>query len=225
MVLSAEQVNLIGQVFESYVLEYHRDDILAILREADDQAHYPVVIDALTLFETNMEIGEYFNAFPSEVLPIFDSALRRAALAALQGSAEPAQLSLKQNLHARVSGECRGGGSGTAYISSLSGETATISLLCNKLLKRHGLSKFNSYRFSVRSSRESVVFIKQQKTHANTWVCADQLPKEKLWPSPLACVQWLASLAGSGLTPKPFQGKNSSKQQLVLIDFTFIQKL
>ncbi|NWV30535.1 MCM9 helicase, partial [Origma solitaria] len=104
MVLSADQVSLIGQVFESYVLEHHRDEILGILREADDQAHYPVVVDALTLFETNMEIGEYFNAFPSEVLPIFDSALRRAALAALQASAEPAQLSLKQNLHARVSG-------------------------------------------------------------------------------------------------------------------------
>ncbi|XP_074394014.1 DNA helicase MCM9 isoform X2 [Zonotrichia albicollis] len=104
MVLSAEQVSLIGQVFESYVLEHHRDEILAILREADEQAHYPVVVDALTLFETNMEIGEFFNAFPSEVLPIFDSALRRAALAALQESAEPAQLSLKQNLHARVSG-------------------------------------------------------------------------------------------------------------------------
>ncbi|NXK29850.1 MCM9 helicase, partial [Piprites chloris] len=104
MVLSAEQVALIGQVFESYVLEHHRDDILGILREADDQAHYPVVVDALTLFETNMEIGEYFNAFPSEVLPIFDSALRRAALAALQDAADPAQLSLKQNLHARVSG-------------------------------------------------------------------------------------------------------------------------
>ncbi|NWH30566.1 MCM9 helicase, partial [Chloropsis hardwickii] len=104
MVLSAEQVSLIGQVFESYVLEHHRDDILGILREADDQAHYPVVVDALTLFETNMEIGEYFNAFPSEVLPIFDSALRRAALAALQDSADPAELSLKQNLHARVSG-------------------------------------------------------------------------------------------------------------------------
>ncbi|NWS36043.1 MCM9 helicase, partial [Polioptila caerulea] len=104
MVLSADQVSLIGQVFESYVLQHHRDEILGILRKADDQAHYPVVVDALTLFETNMEIGEYFNAFPSEVLPVFDSALRLAALAALQDSADPAQLSLKQNLHARVSG-------------------------------------------------------------------------------------------------------------------------
>ncbi|NXS93943.1 MCM9 helicase, partial [Jacana jacana] len=109
MVLSVEQVNLIGQVFESYLLEHHRDDILGILREADEEAHYPVVVDALTLFETNMEIGEYFNAFPSEVLTVFDSALRRAAMAVLQAdttttTAGPPQLSMKQNLHARVSG-------------------------------------------------------------------------------------------------------------------------
>ncbi|KFP03623.1 DNA helicase MCM9, partial [Calypte anna] len=102
--LSADQVNLIGQVFESYVLEHHREDILGILREADDEGHYPVVVDALTLFETNMEIGEYFNAFPGEVLPVFDSALRRAALAALQDTTDPGQLSVKQNLHARISG-------------------------------------------------------------------------------------------------------------------------
>lgn len=124
MVLSADQVSLIGQVFESYVLEHHRDEILGILREADDQAHYPVVVDALTLFETNMEIGEFFNAFPSEVLPIFDSALRRAALAALQDSADPAQLSLKQNLHARVSGEWRGGGCSELHLPP---RTASIS--------------------------------------------------------------------------------------------------
>ncbi|XP_054249025.1 DNA helicase MCM9 [Indicator indicator] len=104
MVLSTEQVTLIGQVFESYVLEHHRDDILGILRQADDEAHYPVVVDAMTLFEANMEIGEYFNAFPNEVLPIFDSALRRAALAALQAAPATPQLSVKHNLHARVSG-------------------------------------------------------------------------------------------------------------------------
>ncbi|NXY82224.1 MCM9 helicase, partial [Alcedo cyanopectus] len=105
MVLRADQVTLIGQVFESYVLQHHREELLSILREAEDEAHYPVVVDALTLFEANMEIGEYFNAFPSQVLPVFDAALRRAALATLQGApAPPPQLSMKQNLHARVSG-------------------------------------------------------------------------------------------------------------------------
>uniref|UniRef100_A0A7M4E8Y7 DNA helicase MCM9 n=2 Tax=Crocodylus porosus TaxID=8502 RepID=A0A7M4E8Y7_CROPO len=104
MLLNTDQVNLIGQVFESYVLEHHKNDILHILREQDDEKHYPIVVDALTLFETNMEIGEYFNAFPNEVLPIFDNALRRAALVALQPTSQNHGLSIKQNLHVRISG-------------------------------------------------------------------------------------------------------------------------
>ncbi|XP_042670512.1 DNA helicase MCM9 isoform X1 [Centrocercus urophasianus] len=104
MALRADQVSLIGQVFESYVLQHHRDDILGILRQGDDEAHYPVLVDALTLFETNMEIGEYFNAFPSQVLPIFDGALRRAAMAVLQAATPSPELRMKPNLHARISG-------------------------------------------------------------------------------------------------------------------------
>lgn len=156
MVLSADQVSLIGQVFESYVLEHHRDEILGILREADDQAHYPVVVDALTLFETNMEIGEFFNAFPSEVLPIFDSALRRAALAALQDSADPAQLSLKQNLHARVSGEWRAGAAasctshpGLPTFPDSSGKLPKFPYSLTNYWGAVEWSKFNSCRFSV----------------------------------------------------------------------------
>lgn len=60
------------------------------------------------------------------------------------------------------------------------------------------------------------MFIKHQRTRANTWMYVGQLPNEKLRPSPLACVQSLESLARSGLTLKPFQGEESSKQQLVL---------
>ncbi|XP_015684587.1 DNA helicase MCM9 [Protobothrops mucrosquamatus] len=103
MVLTTEQINLIGQVFESYILAYHHTDILQILREKDDDAHYPVIVDALTLFETNMEIGEYFNAFPNEVLPIFDNALRRAATTC-QSASQAQEFIIKQNLHARISG-------------------------------------------------------------------------------------------------------------------------
>ncbi|XP_054832390.1 DNA helicase MCM9 isoform X1 [Eublepharis macularius] len=104
MLLNTEQVNLIGQVFESYILEYHKNDLLQILRERDDDTHYPVIVDALTLFETNMEIGEYFNAFPNEVLPIFDNALRRTALSVFQSVSQAHDFSIKQNLHARISG-------------------------------------------------------------------------------------------------------------------------
>ncbi|XP_070306002.1 DNA helicase MCM9 isoform X2 [Odocoileus virginianus] len=102
--MNSDQVTLVGQVFESYVSEYHKNDILLILKERDEDAHYPVVVNAMTLFETNMEIGEYFNAFPNEVLTIFDNALRRSALTILQSLSQPEGLSMKQNLHARISG-------------------------------------------------------------------------------------------------------------------------
>ncbi|XP_001379759.3 DNA helicase MCM9 [Monodelphis domestica] len=102
--MNKDQVALIGQVFESYVSEFHKNEVLQILKEKDEDTHYPVVVDAMTLFETNMEIGEYFNAFPTEVLPIFDSALRRAALTILQSLPQPGEFCMKQNLHARISG-------------------------------------------------------------------------------------------------------------------------
>ncbi|XP_032999579.1 DNA helicase MCM9 isoform X1 [Lacerta agilis] len=104
MLLSTEQINLIGQVFESYVLEHHKNDLLLILRERDDDTHYPVIIDAMTLFETNMEVGEYFSAFPNEVLPVFDNALRRAAMTLSQSIPQTDAFVVKQNLHARISG-------------------------------------------------------------------------------------------------------------------------
>ncbi|XP_006988695.2 DNA helicase MCM9 isoform X1 [Peromyscus maniculatus bairdii] len=102
--MNSDQVTLVGQVFESYVSEYHKNDLLLILREGDEDAHYPVVVNAMTLFETNMEIGEYFTVFPNEVLTVFDSALRRSALTILQSLPEPEGFSMKQNLHARISG-------------------------------------------------------------------------------------------------------------------------
>ncbi|ELW48799.1 DNA helicase MCM9 [Tupaia chinensis] len=102
--MNSDQVTLVGQVFESYVSEYHKNDILLILKETDEDAHYPVVVNAMTLFETNMEIGDYFNVFPNEVLTVFDNALRRSALTILQSVSQPEGFSMKQNLHARISG-------------------------------------------------------------------------------------------------------------------------
>lgn len=105
MLLPQDQVALIEQVFEAHVLEHHRNDILQILQDGEE-AHYPVVINAMTLFEANMEVGEYFNAFPNLVIPVFDSALQKAAetisssCPSLQGA-----LGVKPNLHARISGE------------------------------------------------------------------------------------------------------------------------
>ncbi|KAJ8275120.1 hypothetical protein COCON_G00097450 [Conger conger] len=104
MLINPEQVALIGQVFESYVIEHHRNDILSVLQEPDGDAHYPVVVNAMTLFEANMEVGEYFNAFPGEVLDVFDNALHRAAVSVSQALTQQKECNVKHNLHARISG-------------------------------------------------------------------------------------------------------------------------
>ncbi|XP_069742949.1 DNA helicase MCM9 isoform X2 [Narcine bancroftii] len=104
MHLNPEQVTLIGQVFESYVGEFHKNDIIHILEKQDEGAHYPITVNALTLFENSMEIGEYLNVFPNELFPIFDNALHRAAMTILKSYAEPHELIMKQNLHVRISG-------------------------------------------------------------------------------------------------------------------------
>ncbi|KAM8952959.1 DNA helicase MCM9 [Pelodytes ibericus] len=104
MYLSSEQVTLVGQVFESYVLEHHQKDLQQVLAENDEDAHYSLVVNAMTLFEANMEIGEYFNAFPNEMLSVFDNALRRSSMSLLQSSSQRGQYTMKQNLHARITG-------------------------------------------------------------------------------------------------------------------------
>uniref|UniRef100_A0A671MGL5 DNA helicase MCM9 n=1 Tax=Sinocyclocheilus anshuiensis TaxID=1608454 RepID=A0A671MGL5_9TELE len=103
--LSPDQVSFIGLAFETYVMEHHKNDILQIFQEASEDAHYPVVVNAMTLFEDNMEVGECFNAFPSQVLPIFDNALHRVAQTISQSSSSPQEsFKLKHNLHVRISG-------------------------------------------------------------------------------------------------------------------------
>uniref|UniRef100_A0A8C1GBI6 DNA helicase MCM9 n=1 Tax=Cyprinus carpio TaxID=7962 RepID=A0A8C1GBI6_CYPCA len=105
MMLSPDQVSFIGLAFETYVMEHHRNEILQIFQEASGDAHYPVVVNAMTLFEDNMEVGECFNAFPSQVLPVFDNALHRVAQTISQSSSSPQEsFKLKHNLHVRISG-------------------------------------------------------------------------------------------------------------------------
>nr|XP_006626499.1 PREDICTED: DNA helicase MCM9 isoform X3 [Lepisosteus oculatus] len=104
MLLSAEQVALVGNVFELYVKEHHKNHIVRILEECEEDGHRSVVVNAMTLFEANMEVGEYFNAFPREVLQVFDNALQRAAVSISQSASQQRNCEMKLNLHTRISG-------------------------------------------------------------------------------------------------------------------------
>lgn len=56
MLISPDQEALIGRVFETYLTEYHHGDILHLIEDTTEETHRPVVVNAMTLFEANMEV-------------------------------------------------------------------------------------------------------------------------------------------------------------------------
>ncbi|XP_063846582.1 DNA helicase MCM9-like [Scylla paramamosain] len=93
-------------VFESYFLKHHRQDLTEILEEQQDvEQHYPVFVNFLTMFEEHTEVAESLLTAPAKLLPVLDLALFRAAtklLGELKESCD--KLSMKTNLHARITG-------------------------------------------------------------------------------------------------------------------------
>ncbi|XP_051234507.1 DNA helicase MCM9 isoform X2 [Dicentrarchus labrax] len=111
MLISPEQEALIGRVFETYLTEHHHEHILQLVADTDEETHHPVVINAMTLFEANMEVGDYFNAYPNDVLAIFDKVLQRTAVE-LSENASPKRRGgqrtkvhrMRRTPHARITG-------------------------------------------------------------------------------------------------------------------------
>ncbi|XP_073349545.1 DNA helicase MCM9 [Pagrus major] len=111
MAISPEQEALIGRVFETYLTEHHHGDILQLIADTDEETHRPVVVNAMTLFEANMEVGDYFNAYPNDVLTIFDKVLHRKATELLNnaspkhyGGQRTDKDRMRHTLHARITG-------------------------------------------------------------------------------------------------------------------------
>ncbi|KAK7907018.1 hypothetical protein WMY93_015630 [Mugilogobius chulae] len=117
--LSSEEESLIRGVFKNYVLEHHSDDIAQVIAEAEVHTHHAVVINAMNLFEANMEVrplkhkgwddspnsGDYFNVYPSEVLALFDEVLQLTAQELSRaGQQRAAEIKSLCTLHARISG-------------------------------------------------------------------------------------------------------------------------
>uniref|UniRef100_A0A3Q2G0I3 MCM9 N-terminal domain-containing protein n=1 Tax=Cyprinodon variegatus TaxID=28743 RepID=A0A3Q2G0I3_CYPVA len=80
MLINPEEEALIGRVFETYLTEHHQDELLQLLTDINEDSHRSVVVNAMTLFEANMEVGDYFNAYPEDVLAVFDEVLQKKAL-------------------------------------------------------------------------------------------------------------------------------------------------
>ncbi|KAM4529974.1 DNA helicase MCM9-like isoform 2-T2 [Fundulus diaphanus] len=109
MLINPEEKALIGRVFETYLTEHHRNDIHQLITNTNEDTHRSVVVNAMTLFEANMEVGDYFNAYPKDVLVVFDEVLQKKALeladdASLKDKQGSIQRSKRQIYHTRITG-------------------------------------------------------------------------------------------------------------------------
>ncbi|XP_078733273.1 DNA helicase MCM9 [Lampetra fluviatilis] len=107
--MEAERLEQLGRAMEAYALEHHGADLLRLLGAPAGAAHhYPVLLDAMALLESDMALGESVLALPSLLLPACDEALARAQAALLARRAGvvdgDAALSVKPNVHARFTG-------------------------------------------------------------------------------------------------------------------------
>lgn len=90
-------------VFQAFLEEHHRDDVARILLAEDSSGQYSVVVNALELFDSNIEVSQKLLAEPNKMLPLFDGALAQAAVTIMQENATQVSLSFKSNLHIRLS--------------------------------------------------------------------------------------------------------------------------
>lgn len=56
MLIRPEEKALIAQVFKTYLAEHHHEDILQLIAKTTEEAHHPVLVNAMTLFEASMEV-------------------------------------------------------------------------------------------------------------------------------------------------------------------------
>ena len=90
-------------VFQAFLEEHHHDDIARILLAEDLSEQYTVVVNALELFDSNIEVSQKLLAEPNKMLPLFDGALAQAAVTVMQENTTQVSMSFKSNLHVRLS--------------------------------------------------------------------------------------------------------------------------
>lgn len=90
-------------VFQAFLEEHHREDITSVLLADDPSGQYCVVVNALELFDSNIEVSQKLLAAPNKMLPLFDGALAQAAVSIMQENATQISMSFKSHLHVRLS--------------------------------------------------------------------------------------------------------------------------
>ena len=90
-------------VLQSFLEEHHIKDIRHILLQDDTSEHYSVEVNTLELFDSNNHVSQRVLAEPTKTMPLFDSALAQAAIAVMQNTETPTNMSFKSKLHVRLS--------------------------------------------------------------------------------------------------------------------------
>ncbi|CAH3154559.1 unnamed protein product [Pocillopora meandrina] len=90
-------------IFQAFLEEHHKEDILNVLMADDPSSQYCVVVNVLELFDSNIEVSQKLLADPNKMLPLFDGALAQAAVSIMQESTTQISMSFKAHLHVRLS--------------------------------------------------------------------------------------------------------------------------
>ncbi|KAJ4431896.1 hypothetical protein ANN_20502, partial [Periplaneta americana] len=91
-------------MFQEYAIRHHKNELLAIMRAADEMKHYSITVNFVTLFEISTQLGDGILSNSKEVLPICD----RALIGAQRDLVEDQSLenkhahTVKINIHARM---------------------------------------------------------------------------------------------------------------------------
>ncbi|OWF35387.1 DNA helicase MCM9-like isoform X2 [Mizuhopecten yessoensis] len=89
-------------VLQQYVLDNHREELVQVLLEEDEEDHYCISVHALSLFESDMSICDMLLSRAEKLLPVFDAALVEVQTSVIEDHPDKNQMSLKRNIHGRV---------------------------------------------------------------------------------------------------------------------------
>ena len=93
-----------GFIFQEYLEEHHKDDIVRILLQDDSSKHFSVVVNTLEFIEsTDDQVSHLLLAEPNLMLPLFDQSFKKALIAVMQRHESREFMVFKPNLHVRLS--------------------------------------------------------------------------------------------------------------------------
>ncbi|XP_075210541.1 DNA helicase MCM9-like [Lycorma delicatula] len=95
-----------GCAFKDFLLAEHKSDIIELLKKLDETRHYSIIINFLSLFEKNPELGNIVLSSPDSVLPECDKAILEAQRLFFEedGSESDVKMIIKPKVHTRLSG-------------------------------------------------------------------------------------------------------------------------